>query len=150
VDAVDHGRGELAFELLERLADALPAVEDDGFRNPRSIDVEDPVDDEHAEIARILTPVTLYYVERYFEGMEDRTELDDEIEAILGDSAEGQDLLAAALQAYQELDDEILLQSFDPEAVMLISDNGSWGNLDLGFRACQGVKNGCLAGIRQT
>ncbi len=135
VDAVDHGRGELAFELLERLADALPAVEDDGFRNPRSIDVEDPVDDEHAEIARILTPVTLYYVERYFEGMEDRTELDDEIEAILGDSAEGQDLLAAALQAYQELDDEILLQSFDPEAVMLISDNGSWGNLDLGSLA---------------
>ena len=33
VDAVDHGRGELAFELLERLADALPAVEDDGFRD---------------------------------------------------------------------------------------------------------------------
>ena len=131
-DALEQGRGDLAFDLLRRLADALPAYEDEGFRNERTAYAEGGIDGENAEIARILTPVTMYYIERYFHGMAERTDLDDEIEAILTDSPEGQEVLAAALEVYQEMPLEMKLELFDEEAMMLISDNDSWGTAEFG------------------
>ena len=75
-----------------------------------------------AGTVEVLVPVYLYYVERYFNEVEDRTETDAAIAAILDESPQSHPFFLRALENYRELPDEIRRGIFNAQAIELTTD----------------------------
>ena len=76
---------------------------------------------ERNALAPIIVPVSMYYLERYFSDVPDKTRVDMEIKSILDESPEGRELLGCALENYQTLPEEAKCDWFDSEIVQMTS-----------------------------
>ena len=92
------------------------------------------------EVTKIMVPVYMYYFERYFLDVEDKTELDMEIGSILDESEEGLELLKRALSKYNTMPEEAKCKLFDPKTVKLASGIKEGLNHDLVRERIKSVK----------
>ncbi|RJQ24734.1 MAG: copper amine oxidase N-terminal domain-containing protein [Peptococcaceae bacterium] len=81
--------------------------------------VEPEGSQQSKKIAAIITPVYMYYLERYFSDIDDKTQTDLQIKSILDNSPEGRALLLHALKNYREIPEETKYQIFDEKTVQL-------------------------------
>ena len=85
----------------------------------------------HQQVASVIVPVYMYYIERYFMDVPDKTETDTQIKEILDNSGPGEDLMMRALENYKALPEQTRYQKYDAPTVQLTSRIDE--PLDLGF-----------------
>lgn len=78
----------------------------------------------------VLVPVYMYYLERYFSDVPDKTDLDVQIKAILDESKAGREFLLAALVRYLDIPPESRQQMYDAETLGATSVAAESLNLD--------------------
>lgn len=69
------------------------------------------------QMASVLVPAYMYYIERYFSDVPDKTEIDLQIKAILDESKSGRRFLLAALGNYQNTSSRTKELLYDPETL---------------------------------
>jgi len=102
--------------------DQAPSA-DDG-ENPRVQVTESFLVGEPQEsVARVLVPLQMYYIDRYFSGVADPTDVDVAIGAILDESPQTAAVFQRALDTYRAMPIAAKYASFDPETVDLTNPN---------------------------
>ena len=134
--AMERGRGGLALELIALLKSRVPSEEvfDEEMKNLREEMTEEGEENEVTEeMARIALPVYMYFLNRYFADVPEKTDLDLEIASILDENPAGREFLLTVLESYQEMGEDEKYESFDFEMVEMTAHGFAIDSLDLGY-----------------
>jgi hypothetical protein len=78
----------------------------------------------------ILTPLYMYYLERYFSGAKDGTDVDLYVRSVLDNSRGGQRLLRRASANYKSIPSETLYELYDEQVVSMTANSAMTLDLD--------------------
>ncbi len=112
--------GSIAFETFERSFAYIDDIAVDVQRGKSEIKMSDK--SSYNRAATVLTPLYLYYLERYFSGKPVEADLDLYIRSVLEESKAGREMLRRVLANYKAIPLETRYQMFDAEVVTMTAE----------------------------
>jgi hypothetical protein len=110
-------QGSIAFETLKESHAYVDNVEANVRQDKPEITVR--AEGSYNRAATILMPLYMYYLERYFSDVSDKTDLDLYIRSVLDESTAGREMLGRALANYKAIPLETLYEIYDAEVISM-------------------------------
>lgn len=127
IDDTPLTNGNIAFETLEESHAYVDNVE--VYVQQDKLEITACAGCSYNRAATILTPLYMYYLERYFSDVSDTTDIDLYIRSVLDESTAGREMLRRALANYKTIPLETLYKMYDTEVVSMTAEGGMPINL---------------------